>query len=108
MWAWVTLLFPGRCLIQLHLSARQEALSTSLSRLQSEGIMVRECAIPECGTHARFNHPGESHGVYCSKHKVDGMRSASPLCLMAWHAWPRALLDSVEPLLHPGQLFGYQ
>lgn len=36
--------------------------------------MVRECAVPECGTHARFNHPGESHGVFCSKHKEDGMR----------------------------------
>jgi hypothetical protein len=38
--------------------------------------MVRECVVPECNTHARFNHPGESHGVFCSKHKEDGMRCA--------------------------------
>ncbi|KAK9902107.1 hypothetical protein WJX75_004631 [Coccomyxa subellipsoidea] len=37
--------------------------------------MVRECVVAECGTHARFNHPGETHGIFCSKHKIEGMRN---------------------------------
>ncbi|BDA48279.1 hypothetical protein COCOBI_11-5390 [Coccomyxa sp. Obi] len=42
---------------------------------RQQAVMVRECVVAECGTHARFNHPGETHGVFCSKHKMEGMRN---------------------------------
>lgn len=41
---------------------------------EEQAEMVRECVVAECGTHARFNHPGETHGIFCSKHKIEGMR----------------------------------
>ena len=58
--------------------------------------MVRECVVPECSTHARFNHPGESHGVFCSKHKEDGMRCvhASWLSAPSSHPMPYSQLPN--------------
>lgn len=47
-----------------------------LCACRQQVVMVRECVVAECGTHARFNHPGETHGVFCSKHKMEGMRCA--------------------------------
>lgn len=47
--------------------------------------MVRECVVAECGTHARFNHPGETHGVFCSKHKMEGMRCAPEAPVADYH-----------------------
>ena len=35
--------------------------------------MVRVCAEPTCKTSARFNHPGQLRGMFCSRHKEVGM-----------------------------------
>ena len=31
------------------------------------------CADPTCKTSARFNQPGTARGIFCSKHKAEGM-----------------------------------
>lgn len=31
------------------------------------------CIHPDCKTRANFNNVGESKGLYCSSHKLDGM-----------------------------------
>lgn len=34
---------------------------------------IKECKFKECKTIACFNIKGESKGIYCSLHKLDGM-----------------------------------
>ena len=63
----------GRPVLRLRRARAQGHFCASHRGAGMVNVKQKRCAAEACNNRPSFNHLGETHGIFCSTHKLEGM-----------------------------------